>query len=143
MNSTYTESVLELTEEHFEALNELGTILLQRQLSFIERNAAERSIQVVAEACIGLAKHICKKSGRQVLGDTSASTQKAVEILQATQKLEERTPKHLLGAIGMRNAIVHDYLNLDWDLVAHVITNQDYLKLKNFIQAASIYLSEK
>jgi uncharacterized protein YutE (UPF0331/DUF86 family) len=147
MSSAYTESVLELTQEHFEALGELGDTLRQRQLSFIERNSAERSIQVLVEACIGLSKHICKASGRQILGDASANAQKAVDILQAQQGanvagiVDQQALKHLLGAIGMRNAIVHDYLNLDWELVAQVILSKAYLRLNPFILAATAYLS--
>lgn len=59
----------EHTQEHIESLLELNKVLATRSLSFLERSAAERSVQVVVEACIGLSKHVCKKAEKQVLGD--------------------------------------------------------------------------
>lgn len=39
-------------------------------------------------------------------------------------------PETLKGAIGMRNAIVHDYLDLDWELVQGVIKQKAFLELR-------------
>lgn len=137
MNSSYTESIIEHTEEHFSALLELSGLLSQRELTFHERNSAERSIQVVVEACIGLSKHICKKAEKQVLGEAAMSAQKALEILPDNPI----TYAELRGAIGMRNAIVHDYLNLDRDLIEAVLRERAYLNLKSFILAGARYLN--
>jgi uncharacterized protein YutE (UPF0331/DUF86 family) len=134
--SSYTESILEHTEEHFAALLELTYILSQRDLTFHERNSAERSIQVVVEACIGLSKHICKKAEKQVLGEAAMTAQKALEILP-----DSPIPySELRGAIGMRNAIVHNYLNLDRGLIEAVLRKKAYLNLKSFINASTRYL---
>jgi len=141
MNKAYTESVLGHTAEHFEALAEIALILEARPLTFIERNAVERSMQVLVESCIGLSKHVCKKSGRQVLGDARACTLKALEIMDASHpRTSTIDPAVLQGAIGMRNAIVHDYLNLDWAIVMAVVTKGEHLKLKRFIAAATAFL---
>jgi len=35
--------------------------------------------------------------------------------------------------IGMRNAIVHDYLNLDEKVIKAVVVNKMYLKLQAFV----------
>jgi uncharacterized protein YutE (UPF0331/DUF86 family) len=42
----------------------------------------------------------------------------------------------------MRNAIVHDYLNLDWQLLAAVIERKKYHNLQGFIQAAVGFLNQ-
>lgn len=49
MNQAYTEAVKEHTQEHIESLLELNKVLATRSLSFLERSAAERSVQVVVE----------------------------------------------------------------------------------------------
>jgi len=142
MNKAYTESVLEHTTEHFESLAEIASILEARSLTFIERNAVERSMQVLVESCIGLSKHVCKKAGRQVLGEAKATALKALEILESSLgRVTGVDPLTLQGAIGMRNAIVHDYLNLDWSLVVAVVRQGEHLKLKRFIAAATEYLA--
>jgi uncharacterized protein YutE (UPF0331/DUF86 family) len=33
----------------------------------------------------------------------------------------------------MRNAIVHDYLNLDWELIQAVLDNQHYRRVADFV----------
>jgi uncharacterized protein YutE (UPF0331/DUF86 family) len=134
MNNHYTLAVIEHTNEHFEALEELvDKLKAQQPLTFHERNSAERSLQIIVEACIGLSKHICKKANKQTLGEASANAIKALELLPS----QPITPAELKGAIGMRNAIVHDYLNLDWQLVEAVLIQQNHLKLKSFILAAT------
>jgi len=142
MNKAYTESVLEHTAEHFEALAEIAAMLEVRSLTFIERNAVERSMQVLVESCIGLSKHVCKKAGRQVLGEAKATALKTLEILESSLgRAVGIDPVALQGAIGMRNAIVRDYLNLDWALVIAVVKEKEHLKLKCFIAAATEYLA--
>jgi len=136
MNTAYLQSIFEHTNEHIEALDELSELLPQRSLTFHERNSAQRSIQVVVEACIGLSKHTLKSAQKQVLGDAASTALKALELLPTSAI----TPAELKGAIGMRNAIVHDYLNMDWALLEAVLKQQDYHKLKAFIQAASTHL---
>jgi len=79
----------------------------------LERSAAERSLQILAGAAIGISKHTNRKLGVPERNDATSS---------ATQLLEQSpcagiTKEEIRGAIGMRNAIVHDYLNLDWKLI--------------------------
>lgn len=128
----------EHTQEHIESLLELNKVLATRSLSFLERSAAERSVQVVVEACIGLSKHVCKKAEKQVLGDANMCAQKALSLLPE----QPIKPETLKGAIGMRNAIVHDYLDLDWELVQGVIKQKAFLELRSFIHAAADYLNQ-
>lgn len=137
MNRAYTESVREHCQLHLEALHELAAILDRRPLGFHERNSAERSIQVVVEACIGLAKHCCRKAGRAVLGDAAACALTSLELIGPSAIEAER----LRGAIGMRNAIVHDDLNLDWQLLEQVLRERAFAALLPYIDAAIDYLN--
>jgi len=137
MNTAYLQSINEHTNVHFEALDELSQLLTQRSLTFHERNSAQRSIQVVVEACIGLSKHTLKQAQKQVLGDAASTVLNALKILHTNAI----TPAELKGAIGMRNAIVHDYLNMDWPLLEAVLKQRDYHKLKTFILTATTHLT--
>ena len=49
----------------------------------------------------------------------------------------------LKGALGMRNAIVHDYLNLDWTRIEAVLVNKHYRAIGEFIAAGLDYLQQK
>ena len=44
------------------------------------------------------------------------------------------------GAVGMRNAINHDYLNLDWQRVEAVVKEQRYREIKNYVMQVSAQL---
>lgn len=44
--------------------------------------------------------------------------------------------------IGMRNAIVHDYLNLDEKIIKAIVVNKRYLKLKDFALNTSAKLND-
>lgn len=122
MNQAYLVAVKEHSQDHVEALEDLAVRLQQRSLDFHERNSAERSVQVLVETLIGLSKHVCKKAGQQTLGNAATNALKALEMLS----IQPFSPKRLQGAIGMRNTIVHDYLNLDWQLLQQVIEQRQF-----------------
>ena len=94
---------------------------LQRALSFAERSAVERSLQVITEAAIGSSKHFLKSQNKPVPSEARASIERVYEILA----IEGADIKDMRGAIGMRNAIIHDYLNLDWQKLEKVIIEKN------------------
>lgn len=98
-------------------LSEIRAILAQRALSNLEYRAAERILQVSIEACIGVAKHWA----RALAGHTPQDAYQAFEILAQRGEL---SPDTLIGwrkIIGLRNALVHDYLNIDPEIIRSVI----------------------
>ena len=108
----------------------LDQISAKSELGLLERSAAERSLQIMAGPVIGASRHANRKLGLPERSDAASS---------ATQLLEQSpfpgvTKDEIRGAIGMRNAIVHDYLNLDWALIEHVIRSGQYLKLGVFVE---------
>lgn len=136
MNEAYVISMRQHVQEQLETLNELAETTKQQPLRKIERLAAERSLQIMIEAAIGVAKHCCKKAGKTHSGDAYKN------LLTAHDLLNSNIPHAALkGAAGMRNAIVHDYLNLDWARIEAVIVNQQYQTLGDFIEAGLSYLS--
>ena len=99
-------------------LSEIRAILALRALSNLEYRAAERTLQVSIEACIGVAKHWAKA----LASHTPQDAYQAFEILAQRGEL---SPDTLIGwrkIIGLRNALVHDYLNIDPEIILSVIT---------------------
>ena len=98
-------------------LSEIRAILALRALSNLEYRAAERTLQVSIEACIGVAKHWAKA----LASHTPQDAYQAFEILAQRGEL---SPDTLIGwrkIIGLRNALVYDYLNLDPEIIRSVI----------------------
>ena len=98
-------------------LSEIRAILALRALSNLEYRAAERTLQVSIEACIGVAKHWAKA----LASHTPQDAYQAFEILAQRVEL---SPDTLIGwrkIIGLRNALVHDYLNIDPEIIRSVI----------------------
>lgn len=98
-------------------LSEIRAILALRALSNLEYRAAERTLQVSIEACIGVAKHWAKA----LANHTPQDAYQAFEILAQRGEL---SPDTLIGwrkIIGLRNALVNDYLNIDPEIIRSVI----------------------
>jgi len=127
---SYVFAITEQVEQHIAGLNELSDITNKRPLTFIEKNAAQRSIQVIVESAIGCSKHFLKSHQKPVPSEARASLERVYEILSILEpKLDD-----MRGAIGMRNAIIHDYLNLDWNKIEVVLHNKHYKAVKTYIK---------
>jgi uncharacterized protein YutE (UPF0331/DUF86 family) len=111
---------------HQRQLDALST--KNKPLSQLEKSAAERSLQILVESAISCAKHLNKK---EQLPDRLDAYQSMQQVIEEHNINPDYLPQ-LKGAIGMRNAIVHDYLNLDWDIIQIVLNEQKYTLLVNF-----------
>lgn len=98
-------------------LSEIRAILALRALSNLEYRAAERTLQVSIEACIGVAKHWAKA----LASHTPQDAYQAFEILAQRGELSPDTLTGWRKIIGLRNALVHDYLNIDPEIIRSVI----------------------
>ncbi|EGM70213.1 type VII toxin-antitoxin system HepT family RNase toxin [Shewanella sp. HN-41] len=120
-------------------LGELRQLISLRPLSNLEYRAAERTLQVSIEACIGIAKHWAKA----LAGHSPQDAYQAFEILcqRGTQPADE------LGGwrkvIGLRNALVHDYLNIDPEIIRSVISQGYSDRLFVFAEQGLEWLSLK
>ena len=111
-------------------LSEIRAILALRTLSNLEYRAAERILQVYIEASIGVAKHWAKT----LASHTPQDAYQAFEILAQRGEL---SPDTLIGwrkLIGLRNALVHDYLNIDPEIIRNVIAQGYSYQLFTFAE---------
>ncbi|MGI1944744.1 type VII toxin-antitoxin system HepT family RNase toxin [Shewanella glacialipiscicola] len=110
---------LRLSLNRYQAeLGELRQLLSQRPLSNLEYRAAERILQVSIEACIGIAKHWAKAQA----GHSPQDAYQAFEILcqRGAQPADELNDWRKV--MGLRNALVHDHLNIDPEIIRSLIS---------------------
>jgi uncharacterized protein YutE (UPF0331/DUF86 family) len=91
--------------------------------------AAERNLQLLTEACIGIVKRRLKALGAVV----PSEARQAFAKLQSLEHDTDNIPWNKV--VGLRNALVHDYLNLDADIVVAIIRQGQYRSLIDFAYA--------
>lgn len=132
MLDNYLTAIRQHSQECLEDLDSFAVIAAERHLNRIERRAAERVLQVLIEACIGVAKYWLKVSHKVVPLDAYESFSKLAEL----QQIPSTDAVHWRKIIGMRNALVHDYLKIDYELVHALLSRKEYRILSDFIAKA-------
>jgi uncharacterized protein YutE (UPF0331/DUF86 family) len=128
MIENYVDAIQQHVNESIEDLDSLHELLKQRHWSRLERKGAERLLQTLVEACISVAKHWLKKQKKVLPTDAYSVFEKLMEL----QLIPFEDVNDWQRIIGMRNAIVHDYLNLDEKVIKAIVVNKMYLKLQTF-----------
>ncbi|PKM11923.1 MAG: hypothetical protein CVV13_07035 [Gammaproteobacteria bacterium HGW-Gammaproteobacteria-3] len=137
MDNTYIFSMREHLAELKNELQGLTDILNQRDLSRYEYRAAERTLQILIEACIGIAKHWNYVLFKTAPADAYVAFEKlSQQGVEAVNDVEWRK------IIGMRNALVHDYLNIKPDIIRAVIKKAVYNGLLEFADNGLIALQQ-
>jgi uncharacterized protein YutE (UPF0331/DUF86 family) len=107
-------------------LDRLHDIFTKAQPSHFEMRVAERTLQVLIEACVGIAKHWVKAER----GTAPPDAYRGFEALsQAGIGVNLELWRSI---IGLRNALVHDYLSVDAEVIRRVIQEKRYLELLEF-----------
>jgi len=132
MLKEYLIAILQHRRECLEDLDGLASIAVLRSFNRIERRAAERALQVLIESCIGVAKHWLKAAGKNQPLDAYENFNKLAEL----QKISLEELKKWRKIIGMRNALVHDYLTIDSELLQQIIAERHYRFLTDFLEKA-------
>jgi len=132
----YVLAITEQMEQHLSGLSELSDLANKRPLTFNERSATERSLQVIVETAIGCSRHYLKARNKPVPAEARATVERAYELLS----IVDPDINDMRGAIGMRNAIIHDYLNLDWGKIEIILKQKKYLLIKKYTLKVSAAL---
>lgn len=138
MLDSYVDAIQQHINESVEDLESIYDILQNRSWTRVERKGAERLLQTLVEACIGVSKHWLKKQNKVLPVDAYSVFEKLMDL----QLISIKDADEWKRIIGMRNAIVHDYLNLDEKVIRTIIINKMYLKLQKFALDISEKLKE-
>ena len=128
----YAEETRRLASELGGVLAEVRQLLqAQHTLSKLEQSGALHAIQVLTENSIGKAKVILKFQGQTV----PVSAYDAFSKLHALGYINADQLRDWTAAIGMRNRIVHEYLNVSMTVVEEIIVKQYYQLQIDFLIA--------
>ena len=131
---------LRLSLSRYQAeLAEIKSLLGERALSNLEYRAAERTLQVSIEACIGIAKHWAKA----LAGHSPQDAYQAFEILCQRGQQPADGLTGWRKVIGLRNALVHDYLNIDPEIIRSVIAQSYTDQLFTFAEQGLSWLAQQ
>ncbi len=121
-----------IAQEQTALLDEARTTLLTGgRLSRLEQNGVLHAIQVLVENAIGKAKQLLKASGKQV----PLSAYESFLGLAERGTIRDNDLTAWNAAIGLRNRIVHDYMNIDMHRVLDLVKNEQYRFIADFLQA--------
>ncbi len=105
------------------------TLVAGSTLSRLEQNGVLHAIQVLVENAIGKAKQLLKTAGKQVPLSAYDSFLGLAEL--GIVKTSDLTAWN--AAIGLRNRIVHDYMNIDMFRVMELVKNEQYRFITEFL----------
>ena len=105
---------------------------------FYIKSSTERLIQLIVECACDINNHVVVETNNRPPEDYAISFIKAAEVHLISRELAEK----LKGSAGMRNIIVHEYMDIDDEKVLGVLptaVNQykEYIKqVEDFIEKA-------
>ncbi|OZB84527.1 MAG: hypothetical protein B7X28_00200 [Halothiobacillus sp. 13-55-253] len=119
-----------IASEQTAILDEALAILLSaRNLSALENNGVLHALQMLIENAIGKAKQWLKAQGQPV----PISAYDAFAALVTINLLDTADLPHWNALIGIRNRIVHDYMNIRMERIHQLILDEDYRFITRFL----------
>jgi len=110
-------------------LYQAETALIAQEQSRLEQNGVLHAIQMLVENAIGKSKQLLKATGKQVPLSAYDSFLGLAEL--GTIKNGDLDAWN--AAIGLRNRIVHDYMNIDMQRVLELVKNGQYRFITDFL----------
>lgn len=130
--NNYLDSVSEHVTQCIEELDVLAKRADSSALDSIEYRAVERLLQVLIESCIGFGKQWVKHSGLSVAPEAL----KNYQLLFTHEKITRAELDLMKAVVGVRNVLVHDYLDVDYETVDEVLKGRLYQQLLTFVNRA-------
>lgn len=136
MNSTlldlYLKETAVLASQNQQLLEGARERLIKgEKLSRLEEAGVVHTLQILIENAIGKAKQILK-SQQQTIPTSAYDT---IQALVAINQLDAEAAQQWSAIIGLRNRIVHEYMNLDMRQVLAVVKEAKYQRVIDFLRA--------
>lgn len=120
-----------LVHEQTSMLAEARQKLQDKQmLSALEQAGVLHALQILIENAIGKAKHIIKAAGEPV----PVSAYDAFARLNRMGTFNEEECSQWNNVIGIRNRIVHEYMNLNMELILNWVKTERYRFIVTFLE---------
>jgi len=123
----YLENTQKIATEEKNILDQLSQI---DELSPIEIRAAKSSLQVLIENSIRKTKQILKHYNSPIIPQNSKDS---IVLLHEIGAIEDDEFYELIGAVGFRNSMIHDYMKFDVDVLFKILNNKTYASVYNFL----------
>lgn len=98
-------------------------------LSRLEQNGVLHALQVLVENTIGKAKHLLKAAGK----DIPVSAYDTFVLLVDIGQIPREQINDWNRAVGLRNRIVHDYMNIRIEVILDLVRNEQYSYIVDFL----------
>lgn len=132
-NANYLSTQVEHVRLCGEYLDNLNQQLCNASLKETDYFAIERLLQVIIEAAIGFAKQWVKHCGKIVRSNAYDNFIQLHEMnLISADEL-----KTWKSVIGLRNILVHEYLNIRREVIDNVLQQRTYHQVVDFIRLGS------
>ena len=126
----YQVETLQVVAEQGALLDTARSLMAQgKTLSPLEQAGVLRALQVLIENAIGKAKHLLKAKGLAV----PVSGYDAFANLVSQQWIDSADLPQWNAAVGLRNRIVHDYMNIDMEQVLALVANKQDAFVREFL----------
>lgn len=129
----YLIKTTEVAQEELEILNEMSE---KESWSKVELRAVKNSMQVIVENAIGKAKRILKHFNCPVVPQKGSD---AFEFMYEMGLIEDETYATMKSAIGLRNAMIHDYMNFNDAILKRIVTEKKYDEVISFLESDISY----
>ena len=123
----YLQKTIDIAKIEKDILDRLST---QNELNDIEIRAAKNSLQVLIENSIGKAKKILK---HYYCPMTPKSGRDAFSFMYEIGLIDDERYQSLLSAVGFRNALIHDYMNFNDDILLQLLREKGYQAIYDFL----------
>jgi uncharacterized protein YutE (UPF0331/DUF86 family) len=128
----YLQETRRLAEKNTALLDEVRQRLKNAEaLSALEQAGVLHALQVLIENAIGKAKHTLKSINKTV----PVSAYEVFETLAESGVVDIKDLDQWNAVIGLRNKIVHDYMNIDPAKISKIIENKAYELVTKFLLA--------
>lgn len=128
----YLQETKQLTEKNVNLLDEVRQRLTKGEmLSNLEQAGVLHALQVLIENAIGKAKHTLKHLNITV----PISAYDVFELLAENSVIPKNELNQWSAIIGLRNKIVHDYMNIDPGKIFVLVENRQYELVSRFLLA--------
>jgi len=127
----YLKSTIKTAKTEKELLDILSSRLCSKnKLDKIELRAARASLQILIENSIGKARRILKHYNCPLVPSRGRD---AFTILYDSGALDDERYQSLMQAVGFRNAMIHDYMNFDEEILLQIVKQQRYMDIYPFL----------